>query len=137
MKSFLIITLMLFSSLFGTVQGQEKIECEKIVNAIKSAQATELSPYLANTVECDMFGKSNVYSKAQTIQVMKDFFTQNKPKQFTVNHQGGQGETKFFIGTYKTIAGKKYRISCSVKRETGKTDIIRQIRIEDYTENQS
>jgi hypothetical protein len=83
-----------------------------------------------------MFGKSNVYSKAQTIQVMKDFFTQNKPKQFTVNHQGGQGETKFFIGTYKTITGKKYRISCSVKQETGKTDMIMQIRIEDYTENQ-
>ncbi|MDR2286764.1 MAG: DUF4783 domain-containing protein [Prevotellaceae bacterium] len=134
MRFFLII-LMMFS-LLTTVQGQEKIECEEIVNAIKNAQATELSPYLANTVECDMFGKSNVYSKAQTIQVMKDFFTQNKPKQFTVNHQGGQGETKFFIGTYKTITGKKFRISCSVKQEAGKTDIIRQIRIEDYTDNQ-
>jgi hypothetical protein len=124
-------------SVLTKIQGQEKIECEEIVNAIKNAQATELSPYLASTVECDIFGKSNVYSKAQTIQVMKDFFTQHKPKQFTVNHQGGQGETRFFIGTYKTIAGKKYRISCSVKREAGKTDIIRQIRIEDYTENQS
>jgi hypothetical protein len=136
MKIFANIILMMFSFL-TTTWGQEKIECEEIVNAIKDAQATDLSPYLASTVECDIFGKSNVYSKAQTIQVMKDFFTQNKPKQFTVNHQGGQGETKFFIGTYKTIAGKKYRISCSVKRETGKTDIIRQIRIEDYTENQS
>jgi hypothetical protein len=133
MRFFLIITLMMFSLL--TVRGQEHIECKEIVNAIKNAQATELSPYLANTVECDMFGKSNVYSKAQTIQVMKTFFTQNKPKQFTVNHQGGQGETKFFIGTYKTIAGKKYRISCSVKQETGKNDMIRQIRIEDYIEN--
>jgi hypothetical protein len=128
---------MMISFLQTVAQVQEKIECEGIVNAIKNAQATELSPYLANTVECDIFGKSNVYSKAQTTQVMKDFFTQNKPKQFTVNHQGGQGETRFFIGTYKTIAGKKYRISCSIKRETGKTDIIRQIRIEDYTENQS
>jgi hypothetical protein len=81
-----------------------------------------------------MFGKSNVYSKAQVIQVMKDFFTQNKPKQFNVNHQGGQGEIRFFIGTYKTITGKKYRISCSVKRETGKTDMILQIRVEDYTD---
>ncbi|MDR2026892.1 MAG: DUF4783 domain-containing protein [Prevotellaceae bacterium] len=132
----MIIFLMMFS-LFTTVRGQEKIECEGIVNAIKNAQVTDLSTYLANTVECDMFGKSNVYSKAQAIQVMKDFFTQNKPKQFTVNHQGGQGETKFFIGTYKTITGKKYRISCTVKQEIGKTDVIQQIRIEDYPENQS
>jgi hypothetical protein len=136
MRFLLIIFLMMFS-LFTTVRGQEKIECEGIVNAIKNAQVTDLSTYLANTVECDMFGKSNVYSKAQAIQVMKDFFTQNKPKQFTVNHQGGQGETKFFIGTYKTITGKKYRISCTVKQEIGKTDVIQQIRIEDYPENQS
>ncbi|MDR1594104.1 MAG: DUF4783 domain-containing protein [Prevotellaceae bacterium] len=136
MRFFLFITLLMLS-LPTTALGQEKIECEGIVTAIKNAQATELSPYLANTVECDIFGKSNVYSKAQTIQVMKDFFTQNKPKQFTVNHQGGQGETKFFIGTYKTVAGKKYRISCSVKQEIGKTDVLRQIRIEDYTDNHS
>jgi hypothetical protein len=122
-------------ALFAMAQEQKKIECEEIVNAIKEAQATDLSSYLANTVECDMFGKSNVYSKAQTLQVMKDFFAQNKPKQFTVNHQGGQGETRFFIGTYKTITGKKYRISCFVKQETGKTDVIQQIRIEDYTDN--
>jgi hypothetical protein len=132
MKFFVSIILMMFSFV-ATMRGQEKIECEEIFNAIKNAQAMELSPYLANTVECDIFGKSNVYSKAQTVQVMKDFFTQNKPKQFTLNHQGGSGETKFFIGTYKTIAGKKYRIFCSVKRETGKTDIIRQIRIEDQS----
>ncbi|MDR2407971.1 MAG: DUF4783 domain-containing protein [Bacteroidales bacterium] len=132
MRFFLTVILMMFS-LPATLRSQEKVECEEIINAIKNAQATELSPYLANTVECDMFGKSNMYSKAQAVQVMKDFFTQNKPKQFTVNHQGGQGETKFFIGTYKTITGKKYRISCSVKQETGKTDAITQIRIEDNT----
>ncbi|MDR1130351.1 MAG: DUF4783 domain-containing protein [Prevotellaceae bacterium] len=133
MRVFCTITLMLVS-LFAAAQIEEKIECEEIVNAIKNAQATELSPYLANSVECDIFGKSNVYSKAQTIQVMKDFFTQNKPKQFTVNHQGGQGETRFFIGTYKTITGKKYRITCHVKKETGKDDMLRQIRIEDNTD---
>jgi hypothetical protein len=134
MKVFFTIALLLFSVTLLS-QETEKSECEEIVVAIRNAQATELSPYLANTVECDLFGKSNVYSKAQTIQVMKDFFTQNKPKQFVVNHHGGQGEIKFFIGTYKTITGKKYRISCSVKKETGKDDIIQQIRIEDYTDN--
>jgi hypothetical protein len=121
-------------SLFAGAQEQEKIECEEIVAAIKRAQATELSPYLANSVECDMFGKCNVYSKAQAVQVMKDFFVQNRPKQFVLNHQGGQGETRFFIGTYKTITGKKYRITCHVKKETGKNDMLRQIRIEDYTD---
>jgi hypothetical protein len=129
MKVFFTVTLILIAPIV-TAQIQEKTECEEIVDAIKNAQAVELSPYLANSVECDIFGKSNVYSKAQTIQVMKNFFTQNKPKQFTVNHQGGQNETRFFIGTYKTVTGKQYRITCHVKKETGKNDMLRQIRIE-------
>ncbi|MDR1897064.1 MAG: DUF4783 domain-containing protein [Prevotellaceae bacterium] len=134
MKTFWIVVLLLFP-LYASSQEIEKVECEEIVNAIKNAQVSELSPYLANTVECDMFGKSNVYSKAQTIQVMKDFFTQNKPKQFNVNHQGAQGQIKFIIGTYKTITGKKFRISCFVKQEIGKNDMIQQIRIENSTDS--
>jgi histidyl-tRNA synthetase len=136
MRFFLTVILMMFSPLAGAL-AQGKSECEEIINAFRNAQVTELSPYLASTVDCDMFGKSNVYSKAQMIQVMKDFFTQNKPKQFIINHQGGQGGTKFFIGTYKTVTGKKYRISCSVKQDAGKTDMIIQIIIKDYSENQS
>jgi hypothetical protein len=118
-------------SLLASAQEHGEIECKEIFAAIKSAQTAELSPYLANSVECDMFGKSNVYSKAQAIQVMKDFFAQNKPKQFVLNHQGGQNTIRFFVGTYKTMIGKKYRITCHIKKETGKDDVLTRIKIED------
>lgn len=130
MKTFWIVTLLLFSMSAYSQEKQEKVECEEIVEAIKKGEVSELSPYFAGTVECDIFGKSNVYSKAQTTQVMKDFFSQNKPKQFKVIHQGGQGKIKFFIGTYQTIAGKKFRISIFFKQEPGKKEMIQQIRIE-------
>jgi len=132
MKAFWFVVITMFSL---SVSAQEKVEFEEIVKAIKEGQINDLSPFFANTVECDMFGKNNIYSKAQVTQVMKDFFNQNKPKQFKVNHQGGQGQVKFIIGTYQTIIGKKYRISCFIKQESGKKDQIQQIRIEDAADS--
>ena len=124
------ICIAAFFLCYLSVAAQEETkDCEEIVKALSSAKIDDLSPYIANTVECDMFGKSNVYSKAQTVQIMKDFFDQNKPKQFTVNHRGGQGQTKFVIGTYLTLTGKKFRISFTVKQHERK-NLIQQIRIE-------
>jgi hypothetical protein len=127
MKTICIVTFFLC---FLSVTAQEDpADCEEIVKALNNARIDDLSPYIANTVECDMFGKSNVYSKAQTVQIMKDFFDQNKPRQFSVNHRGGQGQTKFVIGTYLTVTGKKFRISFTVKQQE-KKNLIQQIRIE-------
>jgi hypothetical protein len=127
MKTICIVTF--FLSFLSIAVQDDTADCEEIVKAINNARVDDLSPYIATTVECDMFGKSNVYSKAQTVQIMKDFFDQNKPRQFTVNHRGGQGATKFVIGTYLTIIGKKFRISFTVKLQEQK-NLIQQIRIE-------
>lgn len=127
MRTFWIIFCLMFSI---SAYSQEKVECEEIVKAIKNGEVNELSPFLANNVECDFFGKSNVYSKAQTVQVLKDFFTQNKPKQFKVIHQGGQGKIKFIIGSYQSVPGKQFRISIFFKQQEGEKNKIQQIRIE-------
>ena len=119
----IIVFTMLTTAAFS--QGIEPAECAEIVKAIRNGEVNELSPYLANTVECDMFGKSNICSKAQTVQIMKEFFEQNKARQFVVNHQGVKGQTKFIIGTYTSSSGKKFRLSCTVKQ-----NLIQQIRIE-------
>ncbi|MDR0560901.1 MAG: DUF4783 domain-containing protein [Prevotellaceae bacterium] len=126
MKTFLIFifTFTLFSPHIYA-QNNEKTECEEIIQAIKTADIEKLSPNFADMIECDMFGKSNINSKAQTVQIVKDFFEQNKPKQFQVNHKGVKGQTKFMIGTYTNVTGKKYRISWTVKQ-----DLIIQLRVE-------
>ncbi|MDR2425130.1 MAG: DUF4783 domain-containing protein [Prevotellaceae bacterium] len=124
MRTFCILVFTVFS-ITAFSQVVEPAECEEIVKAIRNGEVNALSPYLANSVECDIFGKNNVCSKSQTVQIMKDFFEQNKSKQFVVNHQGVKGQTKFIIGTYTSTTGKKFRIACMVKH-----DLIQQIRIE-------
>jgi hypothetical protein len=123
-----MILLISVTFTFLAASVNEPNECEYIIKAINKADINELSPHLADAVECDLFGKSSIYSKSQTIQVMKDFFANNKPKNFTINHQGSQKQRLFLIGTYKTVR-KNFRISCFVKKESDKK-IIQQIRIE-------
>ena len=124
MRTFCILAFTMFS-ITAFSQLAEQTECEEIAKAIRNAEINALSTYLANTVECDIFGKNNVCSKSQTVQIIKDFFEQNKPKLFVVNHKGEKGQTKFIIGTYTSTAGKKFRIACMVKQ-----NMIYQIRIE-------
>ena len=128
-----IFILLLLSVLPASAQDSDKKAeqdtFDNIAKAIKSNQIGELSNYFADNVECDISGQSNVYSKAQAIQVVKDFFAQNKVKSFNILHQSGKKQVKFIIGSYTAITGKTYRITCFIKQEESSFR-IRQIRIE-------
>lgn len=134
MKAICTIVILLILPLFTTAQTTEQDHFNNIVKAIKNGQVTELSTYLAPSVEYEILGQSNVYSKAQTIQVLKDFFAQNKAKSFSILHQSGKNQIKYIIGSYSTLTGKIYRITCFIKQE-GASYLIQQIRIEDEVKN--
>jgi hypothetical protein len=109
--------------------AQDNQDFNNIVKAIKDGQANDLSAYFASSVECDILGQNEVCSKSQATQVMKDFFAQHKAKSFSVLHHSGKNQAKYIIGSYVTIAGKTYRITCIVK-QTSESYLIQQIRIE-------
>lgn len=130
MKHFRLILIAFVLPLAVAAQdNKENAGFDEIVKAIRNGQVNDLSAYLANSVECDILGQSEVYSKAQTVQVIKDFFTQNKPKSFSVLHQSGKNQVKYLIGSYLTITGKTFRITCFIK-QTEDSYLIQQIRIE-------
>ena len=133
MKSIIKIFILLLLGLPAPAQDSDKKAeqeaFDSVTEAIRSNQINKLSNHFAANVECDILGQSNVYSKAQTIQVVKDFFVQNKVKSFNVLHQSGKNQVKFIIGSYTAITGKTYRITCFIKQE-GSNFRIQQIRIE-------
>ena len=129
MKIFKIVFVALVLPLFVSAQDKENASFDDIVKAIKNCQVGDLSTYFAGSVECDILGRSEVYSKAQTVQVMKDFFAQNKAKSFSILHQSGKNQVKYLIGSYVTITGKTYRITCFIKHAE-ELYLIQQIRIE-------
>lgn len=126
----LICTILPISllTLFGDTDPVQKIS-----DALKTGNSTELAKFFNANVEVEILGDENMFSKAQAEILMKDFFTKNKPTAFKVNHQGSKAATSFAIGLLTTGNGT-FRVSVFLKVDNEKT-LIHQLRIERSGEN--
>jgi len=136
MKTTMLSLVLLFMTLFATGQNSapEQKVFDEIAKAVKAGQCAELSVYFASSIECDILGKEDIYSKPQAIQVMKNFFSKYKAKNFVTLHKSGKGQAKYIIGTYQTTAGETFRMTFFVRQENDRF-LIQQIRIENDAEN--
>lgn len=102
---------------------------EEVVSAIKQGDVGALSRYLDNTVEINMAGKSNSYSKAQAEIILKDFFSKNQVKSFELIHQGESGGgARFGIGNMGTSGGN-FRTSFVLQKK-GSSLVLNELRFE-------
>ena len=124
MKS-LIIIFSLFTSAFFV---QPNIA--PITKALSEGDATTLGNYLDNSVELTVLASQNVYDKAQATNVLRDFFTKNKPHSFNAVHQGSSkgSASHYTIGDLASTSGT-YRVYLYYK-SVGDKAIIQEIRIE-------
>jgi len=100
---------------------------EDVVAALKQGDVSALSRYLDNTVEINIAGKSNSYSKAQAEIILKDFFSKNPVKSFELLHQGGDN-SRFGIGNMGTGNGT-FRVSFFLQKKGG-TMVLNELRFE-------
>ncbi len=96
---------------------------------MKVGNVDELSKYFNTSLELVVLDKEDVYSKQQAVQILKDFFTKYKAKNFTLLHQGGKEEAQYAIGTLETEKGN-FRVYFLV-RQKGAQTLIHQLRIEE------
>ncbi|MET6999605.1 DUF4783 domain-containing protein [Chitinophaga defluvii] len=102
---------------------------EDVISAIKQGDVSGLSRYLDNTVEINIGGKSNSYSKAQAEIILKDFFSKNQVKSFEMIHNGeGGGGSRFGIGNMATSGGN-YRTSFFLQKKGGSM-VLNELRFE-------
>ena len=59
---------------------------ENISSAIRTGDSKQLSRFFNTSVDLTILNKEEVYSKAQAEQIIKDFFSKNTPKSFTIIH---------------------------------------------------
>ena len=125
----IISTLTIFLSLVGmfsfTTQGTN---LDEVIVALKDGKASELGKYMDDNVEISLPDKSNNYSRAQAILVLKDFFDNNEVKSFEVKHKGDQNGGQYCVGTLQTKSGN-YRTTVFMKTKNGK-DYIKAIRFQ-------
>jgi hypothetical protein len=107
MKKWLVILVGFFMGAAFSF-GQKAVD--DITAALKAGNATALSVYFHATIDLTIIQKQGTYSKSQAEQVVQNFFTENKPSAFTVNHNGTSGEgSKYIIGALVTSTGE-YRV---------------------------
>ncbi|NOQ74469.1 MAG: DUF4783 domain-containing protein [Crocinitomix sp.] len=94
-----------------------------IISAFKTGDATAIATYFGDNVDLSILGKANLYSKSQAEQVLQHFYTDHKPKAFSIMHKGTAKSSKYFIGELISIADKKYRVTINSKLEGGKNSI--------------
>lgn len=101
---------------------------DDIANALRSGDARAVSRYFGNTVDLTIGSQEEVYSKMQAEQILKDFFSKNSPRSFTIIHQGLSKEgARYAIGSLVTAQGVTYRTYFFVKIQ-GNSAVIQEIR---------
>jgi Domain of unknown function (DUF4783) len=122
---FTFLCVLFFLSSFTLTEHQN---LNDVILAIKAGNANTVSKYFDNTVEISVAGKSNNYSKSQGEAILRDFFTNNSVKSFSVVHQGGSGGAQFCIGTLVTNHGS-FRTTVNLKQK-GDKQMLQEIKFE-------
>jgi hypothetical protein len=123
-----IFTYLLAVSLTALSSFTVQSDIDQVIGAIKAGDAGELSKYFDENVELTLPEKSDNYSKAQAVLILKDFFNNNGVKNFDVRHKGEQSGGQFCIGTLQTKAGN-YRATVFMKMK-GSKQVVKEIRFQ-------
>ena|SRR5215213_1464344 len=126
MKKFftlLFSTVLILGSAFKPIAG-----IDDVVSALRSGNASEVGKYIDDNVELSLPDKSDNYSKAQAIMILKDFFVNNAVTGFEVKHTGDNSGNQFCIGTLNTRSGA-YRTTVFMKTRIGRQS-LKEIKIQ-------
>ena len=95
-------------------QGNPTLEA--ITSALNSGDADALSKYFADNVEISIQDKEQVYAKSKALDVVRGFFSSNKPKSFSQVHKGTSRENsdQYCIGNLTATSGN-YRVYLYLK----------------------
>jgi hypothetical protein len=101
---------------------------DEIVSSIQSGNDVSLAAYFNENVELVVGIHDDVYSKSQSQQIVAEFFKSNKPKQFSIIHQGGKEDARYVIGSLTTATGT-FRVYFLLRIKNNST-LIHQLKIE-------
>ena len=110
-------TVLIAGSAFKPING-----IDDVISALRAGNATDVGKYIDENVELSLPDKSDNYSKAQAIMILKDFFSNNVVSGFETKHTGDNSGNQFCIGTLHTKSGD-YRTTVFMKTKNGRQSV--------------
>lgn len=97
-----IIFIFVGMALAATAWGQGEV-FNPVKEALKTGSAKEVTRHLNQSVDMNLDGEVNTYSRAQGEFVLREFFRKHPPQDFAIIHTGSsKGGLQFAIGRYTT-----------------------------------
>ena len=128
MKNLKFKLILLLFGLFATVYQSFSQIPDEIVLSIQSGNDVMLASYFNQNVELVVESHDDVFIKSQAQQIVAEFFKANKPKQFSIIHQGGKDGARYAIGSLVANTGT-FRVYFLLKNKDNNS-YIHQLRIE-------
>jgi len=95
-------------------------------DALKAGSAKELVKHVNQSVDINLEGEVNTYSKAQSEFVLRDFFKKYPASDFTIEHTGSsKSGLQYAIGNYKSN-NDQFNVLIRVK-QAGNVYLIHEI----------
>ena len=106
----ILLTLLLnVAGLYGqqsVVQNREQDVFVPIAKYIQNGDAERLSVWFAPSLELDILGSTNVCSRQQAKQIVKEFFSEYSPKSFVISYRSGKAPMLYAIGNLSAGGNK-------------------------------
>lgn len=128
MKNFKLKFISLVFGLFALTSVSFAQIPDEIVTSIQNGNDVSLAAFFNENVELVVENHDDVYSKSQAQQIVAEFFKTNRPKQFSIIHQGGKEDACYAIGSLTTTTGT-FRVYFLLKSKNNNS-FIHQLRIE-------
>ena len=100
---------------------------QQIINGLKIGDAGAVAAHFNENIELVIVDQESVCSKAQGEQILKDFFSHNKPSDFKITHQGSE-DSPYAIGKMQTSSGN-FRVYFLLRSKGGSMQIV-QLKID-------
>lgn len=128
MRNYKLKLISIFFVLFLAASSAFAQIPDEIVTSIQNGNDASLANFFNENVELVVLTHDDVYSKSQAQQIVAEFFKSNKPKQFSIIHQGGKEGARYAIGNLTTNTGT-FRVYFLLKNKNNNS-YIHQLRIE-------
>jgi hypothetical protein len=129
MKSLLLATILFFQFIVNGTPQADIVDDLSV--HFRNGNAREIAKNFATSVELLIVDQEDVYSKAQSEQILKDFFSKNTPSKATIIHRLNSNPNYrygIFALQTKTL---KYRVTVTLMRQkAANVFLITELRIE-------